>query len=51
MFLTAGNVAADIPAAGSFAGGNGTQGSPWQISNLAELRLFMEDSSPGYFPR
>ena len=51
MFLTAGNVAADIPAAGSFAGGNGTQGSPWQISNLAELRLFMADSSPGYFPK
>ena len=51
MLFIAGNASADTPAAGSFAGGNGTQGSPWQISNLAELRLFMEDSSPGYFPR
>lgn len=51
MFLIAGSAAADTPAAGSFAGGNGTQGDPWQISTLAELRRFMEDSSPGFFPR
>ena len=44
MFLIAGNVAADTPAAGSFAGGNGTQGNPFQISNLAELRKFMESA-------
>jgi len=44
MFLFAGNVAADTPAAGSFAGGNGTQGNPFQISNLAELRRFMESA-------
>lgn len=44
MFLIAGNVAADTPAAGSFAGGNGTQGNPFQISNLAELRRFMESA-------
>lgn len=44
MFLFAGNVAADTPAAGSFAGGNGTQGDPFQISSLAELRRFMESA-------
>ncbi len=42
--LLAGHVAADTPAAGSFAGGNGTQGDPFQISNLAELRRFMESA-------
>jgi len=41
-FAFAGNVAADTPAAANFAGGNGTQGDPFQISNLAELRKFME---------
>ena len=51
MFMIAGNVAADTPAAGSFAAGNGTQGNPWRISNLAELRRFMEDSSLGFFPK
>jgi len=42
--LLAGNAAADTPAAGSFAGGNGTQADPFQISNLAELRRFMESA-------
>lgn len=51
MFLIAGNATADTPAAPGFAGGTGTQGDPWQISNLAELRRFMEDSLPGFFPR
>jgi hypothetical protein len=41
-FALAGNVAADTPAAADFAGGNGTQGDPFQISSLAELRKFME---------
>lgn len=49
MLLTglviAGNVVADTPAAGSYAGGNGTEGDPFQISNLAELRKFMESSA------
>jgi len=44
MCLLAGNATADTPAAGSFAGGNGTQGDPFQISNLAELRRFMESA-------
>ncbi|MBK7471650.1 MAG: Ig-like domain repeat protein [Betaproteobacteria bacterium] len=49
-FLLAGNVAADTPAAPSFAGGNGTQANPFQISTLAELRLFMETPVLGFFP-
>ncbi len=44
MCLLADNAAADTPAAGSFAGGNGTQADPFQISNLAELRRFMESA-------
>ncbi len=49
IFALAGNAAADTPAAGSYAGGNGTVGDPFQISNLAELRKFMESS--GAFPQ
>ena len=44
ILFIAGNASADTPAAGSFAGGNGTQGDPFQISNLAELRRFMESA-------
>lgn len=44
VVVAAGQAAADTPAAGSFAGGNGTQGNPFQISNLAELRRFMESA-------
>ena len=35
-------VTAETPVAGSYAGGNGTQGNPYQISTLAELRLLSE---------
>src|SRR4051812_8491929 len=42
VFLLAGNAAADTPAAPTYAGGNGTQASPFQIANLAQLRKFME---------
>jgi len=41
----AANVAADTPAASTYAGGSGTELDPWQISNLAELRLLSETSA------
>ena len=41
MFMP-GPATAETPVAGSYAGGNGTQGSPYQISTLAELRLLSE---------
>ena len=33
---------AETPVAGSYAGGDGTEGNPYQISTLAELRLLSE---------
>jgi hypothetical protein len=48
-FSVRGNAAADTPAAASYAGGNGHRvQNPFQISTLAELRLFMNSS--GLFP-
>ncbi len=44
IFALTGNAAADTQAAASYAGGNGTQGDPFQISTLAELRKFMESA-------
>lgn len=44
-----GTAAADTPAAADYAGGTGTAADPFQISNLAELRKFMESS--GAFPQ
>ncbi len=41
IFFTA---KAETSSATSFAGGDGTSANPYQISNLAELRLFMESS-------
>lgn len=40
--FVAGPATAETPVAGSYAGGNGTEGNPYQISNLAELRRFSE---------
>jgi len=47
IVVFAGSAAADIPAASSFAGGNGSSANPFLISTLAELRLFMQG---GPFP-
>ena len=48
--MFAGSAAADTPAAPNYAGGNGTEANPFQISTLAELRLFMETPAGGFFP-
>ena len=47
IVVFAGSAGADTPAASSFDGGNGSQANPFQISTLAELRLFMQG---GPFP-
>ena len=42
ILLATAPATAETPVAGSYAGGDGTQGNPYQISTLAELRLLSE---------
>ncbi len=41
----AASAAAETPPASAYAGGSGTELDPWQISNLAQLRLLSESSA------
>lgn len=43
--MMVGNAAAETPVATQYAGGDGSELKPWQIADLAELRLLSETSA------